>query len=54
MWDPNPTESNNSSMSQGTIIGIAVGVVGGVLFLIATALVFWYIRRSHKARQAGP
>ncbi|KAL2194033.1 hypothetical protein P885DRAFT_43977 [Corynascus similis CBS 632.67] len=54
VWDPNPTESSNSSMSQGTIIGIAVGVVGGVLFLIATALVFWYIRRSRRARQAAP
>jgi hypothetical protein len=35
-------------MSQGTIIGIAVGVVGGVLFLVATGLVIWYFRRSRR------
>ncbi len=35
-------------MSQGTIIGIAVGVVGGVLFLAAAGLVYWYLRRSRR------
>jgi hypothetical protein len=35
-------------MSQGTIIGIAVGVVGGVLFLVAAGLVLWYFRRSRR------
>jgi len=41
----------SSGMSQGTIIGIAVGVVGGVLFLVAAGLVFWYLRRSRRARE---
>jgi hypothetical protein len=36
-------------MSQGTIIGIAVGVVGGLLFALAAGLVFWYLRRSRRA-----
>ena len=35
-------------MSQGTIIGIAVGVVGGVLFIAAAGLVYWYLRRSRR------
>lgn len=39
-------------MSQGTIIGIAVGVGGGVLFIAAAALVFWFLRRSRKSRAA--
>lgn len=38
-------------MSQGTIIGIAVGVVGGLLFVIAAGLVFWYFRRSRRTTQ---
>jgi hypothetical protein len=37
-------------MSQGTIIGIAVGVGGGVLFILAAALVFWFLRRSRKSQ----
>jgi len=40
-------------MSKGTIIGIAVGVAGGVLFLIAAVLVFWYYRRLHKGKEAS-
>ncbi|KAK4152399.1 hypothetical protein C8A00DRAFT_44554 [Chaetomidium leptoderma] len=43
-----------SGMSQGTIIGIAVGVVGGLLFLTAAAVVFWYLRRSRRGHQAAP
>lgn len=39
-------------MSQGTIIGIAVGVGGGVLFLVAAGLVFWFLRRSRKNQAA--
>jgi hypothetical protein len=35
-------------MSQGTIIGIAVGVVGGLLFIAAAGLVYWYFRRSRR------
>jgi hypothetical protein len=39
-------------MSQGTIIGIAVGVGGGVLFIVAAAFVFWFLRRSRKSQAA--
>lgn len=51
-----PTEggvstSSGDGMSQGTIIGIAVGVVGGLLFVIAAGLVFWYFRRSRRTSQ---
>lgn len=48
IWDPAGESSkaeDGNSMSQGTIIGIAVGVVGGVLFLLAAALAIWYYRR---------
>jgi len=38
-------------MSQGTIIGIAVGVVGGVLFVIAAGLVYWYFGRARRNNQ---
>ncbi|KAH6615530.1 hypothetical protein B0J18DRAFT_282392 [Chaetomium sp. MPI-SDFR-AT-0129] len=44
------SSSSSSGMSQGTIIGIAVGVVGGILFLVAAGLVFWYLRRSRRAK----
>ena len=44
-----PTASSGG-MAKGTIIGIAVGVVGGLLFLAAAALVFWFWRRSRKGR----
>lgn len=40
-------------MSQGTVIGIAVGVVGGLLFLLAAGLVYWYIRRSRRQQAEG-
>ena len=40
-------------MSQGSIIGIAVGVVGGLLFALAAGLVFWYLRRSRRAAAAA-
>jgi hypothetical protein len=43
--------ASDGGMSQGTIIGIAVGVVGGLLFVIAAGLVFWYFRRSRRATQ---
>jgi hypothetical protein len=53
--DPPPegvvAASDGGGMSQGTIIGIAVGVVGGLLFLIAAGLVFWYFRRSRRTTQ---
>ncbi|KAK4124414.1 hypothetical protein N657DRAFT_572153 [Parathielavia appendiculata] len=49
---PGGGSKSSSSMSQGTIIGIAVGVVGGVLFLVATGLVIWYLRRSRRAQAA--
>jgi hypothetical protein len=39
-------------MSRGTTIGIAVGVGGGVLFIVAAALVFWFLRRSRKNQAA--
>ncbi|KAK4096149.1 hypothetical protein N658DRAFT_459203, partial [Parathielavia hyrcaniae] len=39
-----------ASLHLGTIIGIAIGVVGGVLFLVATGLVIWYFRRSRRRR----
>lgn len=39
-------------MSQGTIIGIAVGVVGGLLFIAAAGLVYWYFRRSRRDEAA--
>lgn len=42
--------SGSGGMAKGTIIGIAVGVVGGLLFLAAAALVFWFWRRSRKGR----
>jgi hypothetical protein len=35
-------------MSQGAVIGIAVGVTGGVLFLVAAGLVFWFVKRFHR------
>ncbi len=38
-------------MSQGTIIGIAVGVVGGLLFIVAAGLVYWYLRRARRNTQ---
>ncbi|KAK4237093.1 hypothetical protein C8A03DRAFT_45021 [Achaetomium macrosporum] len=41
--------SGSGSMSQETVIGIAVGVVGGLLFLVAVGLVFWFYRRLRKA-----
>ncbi|KAL2176544.1 uncharacterized protein P884DRAFT_270390 [Thermothelomyces heterothallicus CBS 202.75] len=47
VWDPS---GSSNSMSHGTIIGIAVGVVGGVLFLLAAALAIWYFRRSRGGR----
>jgi hypothetical protein len=37
-------------MSRGTVIGIAVGVVGGLLFLVAVGLVFWFYRRLRRAK----
>ncbi|KAL2255048.1 hypothetical protein VTK26DRAFT_4252 [Humicola hyalothermophila] len=37
-------------MAKGTIIGIVVGVVGGLLFLAAAALVFWFWRRSRNGQ----
>ncbi|KAH6623692.1 hypothetical protein F5144DRAFT_595815 [Chaetomium tenue] len=45
------SSSSGDGMSQGTIIGIAVGVVGGLLFVIAAGLVFWYFRRSRRTSQ---
>ncbi|KAL2163555.1 hypothetical protein VTH06DRAFT_5613 [Thermothelomyces fergusii] len=51
VWDP-PVGSSKKSMSKGTVIGIAVGVIGGVLFLLAAALAIWYCRRSR--RLPGP
>ncbi|KAH6847206.1 hypothetical protein B0I37DRAFT_397483 [Chaetomium sp. MPI-CAGE-AT-0009] len=41
----------SSQQRRGTIIGIAVGVVGGLLFLIAAGLAFWYFRRSRGTTQ---
>jgi hypothetical protein len=53
--DPPPegiaSSSGSGGMSQGSIIGIAVGVVGGLLFLIAAGLAFWYFRRSRRTTQ---
>ena len=52
-WVPPGVHRKEDKMSKGTIIGIAVGVAGGVLFLIAAVLVFWYYRRLHKGKEAS-
>ncbi|KAL2268269.1 hypothetical protein VTJ83DRAFT_3115 [Remersonia thermophila] len=46
---PAPASSGSGGLSQGSIIGIAVGATGGVLFLVAAALVCWYFRRVRKS-----
>ncbi|SPQ24855.1 ffa9d720-6d1a-4006-8778-d8841bda6793 [Thermothielavioides terrestris] len=48
---PASADSSGGGMSRGTVIGIAVGVVGGLLFLVAAGLVIWFLRRSRRARR---
>ncbi|KAK4226629.1 hypothetical protein QBC38DRAFT_479902 [Podospora fimiseda] len=43
-----PSSEANSGLAQGSLIGIIVGAVGGVLFLIAAVAVFWYWRKTRK------
>ncbi|KAL1843469.1 hypothetical protein VTJ49DRAFT_1579 [Mycothermus thermophilus] len=50
---PAPTPSGGGGLSQGSIIGIAVGATGGVLFIIAAALVYWYFRRVRGSKPKG-
>ena len=52
-WVPPGAQRKENKTPQGTIIGIAVGVAGGVLFLVAAGLVFWYPRRLHKGKEAS-
>ncbi|KAK3900420.1 hypothetical protein C8A05DRAFT_45735 [Staphylotrichum tortipilum] len=43
--------TSGGGMSQGTIIGVAVGVVGGLLFVVAAGLVYWYFGRARRNTQ---
>ena len=52
--DPSPSSTPSSlqgGLSQGQIVGIAVGIVGSLLFAAAVGLFLWYWRRSHRNQQ---
>src|SRR3954468_6539905 len=47
---PSPPPSQ-SQLSQGEIVGIAVGTSGGILFAGVVGLIFWYWKRGRRNQQ---